>query len=433
MRDTVAKRRPLIDLEQFERRLRQPSSANRGEEDPLAELARLVGGQEDPYKAVFEPKAHAFAANQSESDNHGADAWRGVTPNDLNAQERQISAHYPSIEAGALAGGRQPTAREDDVDAYAADDSQPEGWRYQDEADYAPVSGYVVEQRSRRPLYIMAAIILAGVGGIGASFALKGGSSSRDVATIKAADGPVKVQPETTAGSDALNQDASILDRTPQSAPVAVADSAEQPVDLSQMPDRAPRVIAMNGAASGAANVPVPHAQVSDELSIAGLIEPKKVKTVSVRPDGTVVDGDRPPQTAEAASRVVQAAKVATPKSTTRVANTPKPAAAVSTKPAQVADAQAEPAQAATAPTGGGDYAAQMAAPDSEHEALEIQMRLIKKYKAMIPGFHPSIRKAVHGDKTVYRVRTIGLSKEEATSLCHKVQSAGGACFVAKN
>jgi hypothetical protein len=58
---------------------------------------------------------------------------------------------------------------------------------------------------------------------------------------------------------------------------------------------------------------------------------------------------------------------------------------------------------------------------------------LIKKYKAMIPGFHPSIRKAVNGDKTVYRVRTIGLSKEEATSLCHKVQSAGGACFVAKN
>jgi hypothetical protein len=335
-------------------------------------------------------------------------------------------------------GGRQPTAREDDLDAYAADDGQPEEWRYQDEADYAPGSGYVVEQRSRRPLYIMAAIILAGVGGIGASFALKGGSSSHNVATIKAADGPVKVQPETTAGSDTPNQDASILDRTPQSAPVAVADSAEQPVDLSQMPDRAPRVIVMNGAASGAANAPVPppsHAQASDELSITGLIEPKKVKTVSVRPDGTVIDGDRLPQTAEAASRAPQAAptaKVATPKSTTRVATTPKPATA-STKPVQVADSQAEPAQAATPPTGGGEYAAQMAAPDSEHEALEIQMRLIKKYKAMIPGFHPSIRKAVNGDKTVYRVRTIGLSKEEATSLCQKVQSAGGACFVAKN
>jgi hypothetical protein len=429
----------LIDLEQFERRLRQPSSANRGEEDPLAELARLVGDQEDPYKAVFEPKAHAFAASQSESDHYAADAWRGATPDGLNAQERQISGDYPTIEPGLLAsGGRQPTTREDDVDAYAADDGQPEEWRYHDEADYSPGSGYVVEQRSRRPLYIMAAIILAGVGGIGASFAFKGGSSSHGVATIKAADGPVKVQPETAPGSDAPNQDASILDRTPQSAPVAVADSAEQPVDLSQMPDRAPRVIAMSGAASNAANVAVPapaHAQSSDELSIAGLIEPKKVKTVSVRPDGTVIAGDRPQQTAEAASRASQAApaaKAATPKSTTRAATAPKPTAAA-TKPVQVADAQAEPAQDATPPAGGGDYAAQMAAPDSEHEALEIQMRLIKKYKAMIPGFHPSIRKAVNGDKTVYRVRTVGLSKEEATSLCQKVQSAGGACFVAKN
>ncbi len=48
MRDTVAKRRPMIDLEQFERRLRQPNAANRRDEDPLAELARLVGGAGRP-------------------------------------------------------------------------------------------------------------------------------------------------------------------------------------------------------------------------------------------------------------------------------------------------------------------------------------------------------------------------------------------------
>ena len=60
-------------------------------------------------------------------------------------------------------------------------------------------------------------------------------------------------------------------------------------------------------------------------------------------------------------------------------------------------------------------------------------MRLIKKFGAGIPGFHPSIRKAVSGDKTVYRVRTVGLSKDDATALCQKVQSGGGNCFVAKN
>ncbi len=75
----------------------------------------------------------------------------------------------------------------------------------------------------------------------------------------------------------------------------------------------------------------------------------------------------------------------------------------------------------------------QLAAPSSEQEARDIQLRLIKKYGGDIPGFHPAIRKAISGDKTVYRVRTLGLSKEDATALCQKVQSTGGNCFVAKN
>jgi hypothetical protein len=46
-------------------------------------------------------------------------------------------------------------------------------------------------------------------------------------------------------------------------------------------------------------------------LSIADLIEPKKVKTVSVRPDGTLLPNDAPPQVTAAAVPV----PAATPKS----------------------------------------------------------------------------------------------------------------------
>lgn len=475
MRDTVAKRRPMIDLEQFERRLRQPNTANRTDEDPLAELARLVGRTEDPYKSVFEPQTSRRVAEANEKhDFYEADVWdeaeRENFEADAGAEEELSGGVYGSIEA-APQTDRLPQHDDAGLHPFQFDD-QSGHWDYEDEAAANADSGqearyesgyehgYETEQRSRRPLYVMAAIIVAGVAGIGISFALKGGSAPREIAMIKAADGPVKVEPEATAGADAPNQEASILNRTPQAAPVAVADATEQPVDLSRLPDRAPRVAATSvGAASVA--VPLSPSQGSapsqglaqgqtsiPPQSIAGLIEPKKVKTVAVRPDGTVLPNDAAPQTPSAATlssghaTAPAIAKPATPKSTARVAATPKPIAAPggadvshasNSKPAQVADAQGDLAPAAESPAGGGAFSVQLAAPTSEQEARDIQARLIKKYGAGIPGFHPSIRKAVNGDKTVYRVRTVGLSKDDATALCQKVQSGGGNCFVAKN
>jgi hypothetical protein len=175
----------------------------------------------------------------------------------------------------------------------------------------------------------------------GNSFGFKGAVSPQDeIATIRAADGPAKIHPETATGTEIPNQDASILGGSPQRPPVAVVNNVEQPTDLSaqaNVPEaqaNPPRTIA--GLTTGAASVPVPappaqaQPQPSAEpLSIADLIEPKKVKTVSVRPDGTVLPNDAPPQVTAAAVPVLAArptvasiAKAATPKSV-RVATTP--------------------------------------------------------------------------------------------------------------
>ncbi len=76
----------------------------------------------------------------------------------------------------------------------------------------------------------------------------------------------------------------------------------------------------------------------------------------------------------------------------------------------------------------------QLAAPGTEQEARDAQVRIMKKFGAELAGFHPSIHKAEVGGKPVYRVRVSGLSsRDEATALCQKVQSGGGSCFVAKN
>lgn len=452
MSEPVAKRRPMIDLDEFERRLRQPSAASRGmEDDPLAELARLVGGQDDPYKTVFGAHGQPRTAEDQES------AFSG----EPDAGERLISGDFAAIEAGLL--GAREHAEDRGTAASGVGDDDADHWGYDDAAPPGLAEAGADDVRSRRPLYLMAAIIIVGMAGIGASFGLKSGTTGqREIATIKASEGPAKIQPVPT-GQDIPAQDASILDTSAQPAPVALTNNIEQPVDLSRPQEKAPRVIALDGSkpqpadsrVSGAASVPVPPPPVQPQaqvqaapLTIAGLIEPKKVKTVSVRPDGTLVPNDQPPQghvsdaPLPAPRPSAPAVKASTPKVVERVATTPKPAPEpgavqqaqpAKAQPIQVADAQAGTVPDSTSQASAGTYAVQLAAPESEDEARAVQVKLMKKYASDLAGFRTSIRKAAIGDKTVYRVRVGGLTRDEANVLCQKVQSGGGNCFVARN
>ncbi len=241
------------------------------------------------------------------------------------------------------------------------------------------------------------------------------------------------------------------MNSAPQPTPVALVNNAEQPVDLAQAAEKASRALGSSsarphsddGALSGAASVPVPPPpeqspqRAQAPLSIAALIEPKKVKTISVRPDNTVIPNDKPPNAAQAAMQSgarpgADPSKASTPKTTARVTTTPKPAPAAGSKSGQVSQAansaRAKPVQVAEATpgaapgkTGGGAFSVQLAAPESEQEARTIQLRLMKKLGGQLSGFHPAIHKASVGAKTVYRVRVPNLSHDEATSLCQKI------------
>jgi hypothetical protein len=462
MSEPIVKRRPMIDLEEFERRLRKPLAANQGDDDPLAELARFVGEQEDPYKAVFEPLSRRPAGTLLGGPDHGEGEERG-------AHEPLIRGDFAAIEAGLLGAARHESGENLSLSEELDGCEEAEGaehWRHDEITEGSREAGPPFEEiRSRRPLYLMAAMIVAGIIGIGASFGFKGAVSPQgEIATIRAADGPAKIHPETAAGTEIPNQDASILGGSPQQPPVAVVNNVEQPADLTapaNVPEaqaNPPRAIA--GLATGAASVPVPappaqaQPQPSAEpLSISDLLEPKKVKTVSVRPDGTLLPNDAPPQVTAAAVPVPAArptaaslAKAATPKSAVRVATTPKPAAdasgnpqaatsvAATAKRVELADTRGQTPAAGGAQALPGSFSVQLAAPGTEQEARETEVRLMQKFAAELAGFHTSIHKAAVSGKPVYRVRVAGFpSRDEAIALCQKLQSGGGNCFVAKN
>ncbi|HET6378913.1 MAG TPA: SPOR domain-containing protein [Methylocella sp.] len=463
MSEPIVKRRPMIDLEEFERRLRKPAAQGAEGSDPLAELARFAGELDDPFRPVFEP-----LSRRPEETLRSAAAAGPAKP----VQEPLIRGDFAEIEAGLLGAARKyetPEAGGMDEFGHDAQIGEEGHWRYDESLGVSAqdADAPFEEIRSRRPLYVMAAMIVAGIAGIGASFAFKGAATSQgEIATIKAAEGPAKVQPEIMASAETPAQEASVLAGSPPQQPVAAATAIEEPADLAaQASAEAVQAIpvATSAESAGAASVPVPPPpaqaeaeapqRAAEPVTIASLIEPKKVKTVSVRPDGTLLPNDTPPPAAAAhippvpAARpqVPASAKAVTPKSPARMATTPKPPAADSSGNAQAAQtsvaaktrhAEAEGASGQSAAQGAapGTFSVQLAAPGTEQEARDVQMRLMKRFGAELAGFHPSIHKAAVGGKAVYRVRVSGLpTREEASALCQKLQSSGGNCFVAKN
>jgi len=499
-----AVKRPMVDLDEFERRLHRPqSAAAHQKDDPLAELARLVGSHEDPFKAVFEQQPgqrrapaplHYPEAGPREphfEQDFGADNYR---QNDFASGEPQLHgtihpAAYepepPVLRRAAAPAAAAPAHAMSPQELQQAEEEAWYGVEAPAPAAYNQAARSSDMPRSRRPLFVTAAIVAVGVMGIGASFAYKSSRSDpTQLATIKAASGPVKVQPDQPGGVDVPHQDVSILDKSQQPVPTGVASHEEQPVDLAHqavatIPPSA-NLSPNSTASSGAASVPVPPPPPANgqtrstyqSYGIGALIEPKKVKTVSVRSDGTLLPNDKPPQMQDSAAaapppRVVaqntDTSKQTTPKSTARVISMTKPAAPQSIE--QLADggsptppedvpavakpkpaAPAKPVKVASldnaqnlhespaATTGGtGAFAVQFAAPGSETEAHDLTSKLSAKYGAQLSGHRLTYHRVKVNDKDVYRVRTGGLSQSEAAALCEKVKSGGGSCFVAKD
>ena len=327
-------------------------------------------------------------------------------------------------------------------------------------------------RRSRKGLWAAAAVIAVGLVGVGAAFTLRGGSATKDgqPPVITADSGPVKVAPANPGGAEIPNQNKQIYERSPD-APQAqskVVNNEEQPVDVQQAARSMPPRVVMPGPISGAGNalaaapttpersIIPPEPALTPMPPVPGLGEPRKVRTVAIRPDGTPVPNpvaiDSPIATGSAPSRSLanQATNPASqrPASAPVAAAAPKvqerattpPAATTPVAPTRLAAAAPAPAAVPPAPAtaavraGTGDFVVQLGAPGSDAEARATFAALQRKYPQQLAGQAPIIRKTeLAGGKTVFRLRVGPYSREDATSMCTALQAAGGQCFIAKN
>jgi hypothetical protein len=500
--------RQAIDLDDFERRLRDQPVGAEPNPDPLAELARLVGGENDPFKNMFAEQAPAAArgghlrpvqpvavdpyapafdpqfdarfggrlSGEHASANHQPQQDPQNFYQDHQSQSYQQSYEQPEAAYAALhQTEHQPYGQE--YQAYGATDRNDPNAPWLDPAMMAPPEHDLSEdyrpRRSRRATLLIGAALLIAAAGIGGTLALRSRASvSGEMPTIMASSGPVKVQPAQTA-ADAPKLAVSILERGSSNiADSKVVESEEQPIDLSQAARTARAGAPASRPAKSENGAPVTLAPPPPAPSI--FAEPKRVRSIAVRPDGTIVQnapaptpsarpndiaslvassgaspgGSQTPSSTKGSPQVTGSNPA--PKQVTRVASAapqgmvdagggmtmppqtvpPTPRAPVAPRQQVASVAPASPAASAGK---GGAFSVQLAGTTSEEEARDAANRLGKKFSSELGGLKPAVKKFDLGSKSVFRVRVNGLSSEDANSLCARLKASGGTCFVAHN
>ena len=338
----------------------------------------------------------------------------------------------------------------------------------------------------------LVAVLVVAALGAAAALGVRGidrKAADGSVPVIKAAQTPVKVEPVASDADKAKQDEATAA----ANGTVKVTTKEEVPVEVVQPNGSPPIKIARIIPLSGSQAHPVDPATAATPTTPGapvpanGYPEPHTVKTVSVRPDGTVIGGDKvamntlannaaqtpaedvaqpadvpvpqnrpnlPPGAASPSrtpvtvnspdTAVAKPVKTTTPKTPTRALPSAKlpvdpnaplqltPSDAPAAKPVKLAAAQ--PVAAADTPTtsAADGFSAQMGTAGSEAEAKALAGTLRAQYSAALGGQSLVVRKADVNGKTVYRVRVVGLARDEAVSLCEKLKGAGGQCFVAR-
>ena len=277
--------------------------------NPLTELARVIQGPEHSRPLIAMTRCSPprrgrpnGAARQSKTrrdlfvDNSLAAEMRGGIHED-HAQGRpglravQGAAHSHANVAGAPHEREMTYAGADfNANPYSSRPA-PQAHPAEDHRDWDDAQSAYLEDdganpdheapprghaKRLRPWHAVAAIAVVAASGLGWGFAQRSGvMGKREIATIAAPDGPAKVPPAAEEGASIDKPDAAVLDRN-ESAPVKrVVSHQEQAIEPQVQPRSVENGVDRADADGGAA-------------PLVGQ-QPKKIKTVSVRADGSVI------------------------------------------------------------------------------------------------------------------------------------------------
>lgn len=251
---------------------------------------------------------------QEQTAGQGAGYAPAVTPKEPDVYgEYGAEAAYQPVDLDMAMAQNQPQAQSDLAVSSAAAQDMQAGHADERAGVLPPHSKSILrsipgsQEGGRKALYAAAAVLGVLVIGIGGVFAYRsigdGGASSPPI--IKADTSPVKTIPDDPGGKEIPHQNKAIYDRVGGDDPQTerLVSSEEQPLNVQGAnaggQRTVSRVISLSGDQTGpGSNELLPGIQPNSRagVSTAGdRIGPKKVRTVIVKPDGTIV-GNAPSQ-----------------------------------------------------------------------------------------------------------------------------------------
>lgn len=453
--------------------------------DPLAELARLIGQDEvfdqmrrDAARATHSAVAPAVPAEPAPApaphwNDQGRSAREGLRgTQDPMAMLRRLApqpaaeraayeepaaadhvvygyheAHEPQA-AAAQPAAPQPAARDTvvhDAPAVYADpyyEETPQDSRYGAAAPYADEpygEEDYVEPKPRRswmvPMAAALGIVALGAAGVYGYRTMRSGSTGQPP-VISADKSPAKIVPATTT---AINDPIAAKVGADSGKGERVVPREEQPIDPMKA---AGKPAGNTGSIAGAVPGTPP---VAAAATTAGPNEPKKVRTLTIRPDGSVAPESlaaRPPGSSGAARNTPAAAPPANLRMPPARPGSPQSdaggavRAAAADAPIQTASiAPMVPTRTTANPSAAGTHVVQISSQKTEADAQASFRTLQAKYPTVLGKREALIRKVELGSRGTFYRAQVGpfASSEQANGFCNELKAAGGQCMVQRN
>jgi sporulation related protein len=344
----------------------------------------------------------------------------------------------------AHVGDRQGQQHADDRDSVRPDGRVDDDY-YQDDVPLEPHEDEMYDDAPRgrrRGLATALALISCAMLGTAGAYAYRsytGNSGSMQPPPVISADSstPTKIVPASAGDAPSSKL---IQDRLATAGNEQIVSKQEEPVALREPGTQAnPRAVLPAPVAPGQGGTQQPSG-VSNE--------PRKVRTVVIRPDGNDQTGRpvgalaaapaptrsaAPPPAPAPAPKAAAAppARSGGPISLDRPASEPDPVPAERTRTAAVPP----PTRAAPEPANtSGGFVVQLSSQKSEGEAQASFRILQGKFPNELGGRQPIVRRADLGSKGIVYRAMVGPfgSSQEASQFCTSYKAAGGQCFLPK-